>query len=85
MSKPVVGVVANSHQLHEHHAVQVTGERNLTAIAEVADAMPLVVPGLPEVTDVSALLDVVDGILLTGARANVHPSFFDTPPAPAHA
>ncbi len=84
MSKLVVGVVANTHLLHGHHAVQVTGERNLRAVADVCDALPLIVPGLPEVTDIGALLDVVDGILLTGARANVHPTYFDTEPHPAH-
>ena len=84
MVKPVVGVVANSHMLHDHHAVQVTGERNLHAIADVCGALPLIVPGLPSVTDIGALLDVVDGILLTGARANVHPTYFDTEPHPAH-
>ena len=84
MSKSVVGVVANTHLLNDHHAVQVTGERNLRAVAEVCDALPLIVPGLPEVTDIAALLDVVDGILLTGARANVHPARFDVAPHPAH-
>jgi putative glutamine amidotransferase len=32
--------------------------------------------GTPEITDIGALLDVVDGVLLTGGRANVHPSRF---------
>ncbi len=84
MSKSVVGVVASTHLLNDRHAMQVTGERNLRAVADVCDALPLIVPGLPEVTDIAALLDVVDGILLTGARANVHPTRFDTEPHPAH-
>jgi putative glutamine amidotransferase len=40
--------------------------------------------GTPEVTDIGALLQAVDGILLTGARANVHPSRFRQDPHPAH-
>jgi putative glutamine amidotransferase len=36
--------------------------------------------GAPEITDLGALLDVVDGILLTGARANVHPTRYRTDP-----
>ena len=31
---------------------------------------------IPEITDINALLDVVDGVVLTGARANVHPTEF---------
>jgi putative glutamine amidotransferase len=30
----------------------------------------------PDITDIGALLDAVDGIVLTGARANVHPGAF---------
>lgn len=47
-------------------------------------ALPLVFAGIPEITDVAALLDVVDGILLTGARANVHPMRFRTEPNVRH-
>ena len=46
------------------------------AVAETAGALPLIFAGSPEITDIGALFDTVDGILLTGARANVHPSHF---------
>jgi len=60
------------------------GEKNLRAVAEVAGALPLMFAGTPEITDVGALLDVVDGIVLTGARANVHPTRFNTEPDVKH-
>jgi putative glutamine amidotransferase len=44
------------------------------AVAEVAGALPLMFAGAPNITDIDALLGAVDGILLTGGRANVHPS-----------
>ena len=40
--------------------------------------------GTPEITDMEALLQVVDGVLLTGARANVHPTRFKAEPHPGH-
>jgi putative glutamine amidotransferase len=40
--------------------------------------------GCPEITDIGALLDVVDGIVLTGARANVHPTRFGLEPHVKH-
>jgi putative glutamine amidotransferase len=46
--------------------------------------MPIMFAGNPDVTDVGALLEIVDGVLLTGARANVHPSFYNTEPQPAY-
>jgi putative glutamine amidotransferase len=54
------------------------GERNLRAVTDVAGALPLMFAGSPEITDIGALLDVVDGVVLTGARANVHPTRFKT-------
>jgi len=59
-------------------------ERSLRAIAEVAGALPLMFAGTPDITDFGALLGAVDGILLTGARANVHPTHFGVAPDPRH-
>ena len=76
MTKPVVGVIGNSLMVENRYAVQMVGDRNLRAVAEVAKALPLMFGAMPDVTDIGALLDVVDGVLLTGARANVHPTRF---------
>ena len=84
MRKPVVGVIASTHQLEDRFATQQVGERNLRAIAEVSGALPIIFAGAPEITDIGALLDIVDGILLTGARANVHPTRFGVEPHSAH-
>jgi putative glutamine amidotransferase len=84
MTKPVVGVIGNSFQVENRFPAQLVGERNLRAVAEGAGALPLMFAGAPDVTDIDALLDVVDGILLTGARANVHPSRFGIEPDPRH-
>ena len=84
MRKPVIGVIGNTHIVENRFPAQMCGERNLRAIAEVVGALPIVFAGAPEITDVGTLLDIVDGVLLTGARANVHPTLFDTVPHPAH-
>jgi putative glutamine amidotransferase len=84
MKRPVVGVIGNSHRVENRFTVQMVGERNLRAVAEVSGALPLMFAGLPEITDIGALLDVVDGIVLTGARANVHPTRFNTEPNAKH-
>src|ERR1700749_1177989 len=77
MRKPVVGVIGNASRVENRFQVQMVGERNLRAVAQVAGALPLVFAGCPEITDIGALLDTVDGIVLTGARANVHPTRFN--------
>jgi len=84
MKRPVVGVIGNTVLVENRFASQRVGEKNLQAVAEVAGALPLMFAGCPDLTDIGALLDAVDGILLTGARANVHPSHFGVEPDPKH-
>jgi len=84
MTRPVVGVIANTHLAENKFPAQIAGERSLRAVAEVAGALPLIFAGVPEITDIGSLLDVVDGVLLTGGRANVHPSRFKMEPHVGH-
>jgi putative glutamine amidotransferase len=81
---PVVGVIGSAHLVEGKFTAQRVGERNLRAVAETAGALPLIFAGSPEITDIGALLDTVDGILLTGGRANVHPRYFGQEPDPRH-
>jgi len=83
-TKPVVGVIGNASRVENRFQVQMVGERNLRALAQVAGALPLMFASCPEITDIGALLDTVDGIVLTGARANVHPTRFKTEPHQKH-
>lgn len=82
--RAIVGLIGNAHLVDNRFAVQHVGERNLRAVVEVADALPLMFAGCSEITDMEQLLEVVDGILLTGARANVHPLHFNADPHPRH-
>ena len=84
MKRPVVGVIGNRHIVENRFAVQMTGERNLASVAQITGALPLIFAGEPTITDIGDLLSAVDGIVLTGARANVHPSRFDTEPDKKH-
>ena len=40
MTKPVVGVIGNAQVVNDRFNVQVVGQRNLRAVAEVAGALP---------------------------------------------
>ncbi|MEM7043964.1 MAG: gamma-glutamyl-gamma-aminobutyrate hydrolase family protein [Pseudomonadota bacterium] len=84
MGRPVVGVIGNTYSVENRFNVQMAGERNLRAIADVVGGLPMVFAGEPDITDVGDLLEAVDGILLTGARANVHPTHFGATPDPAY-
>jgi putative glutamine amidotransferase len=84
MKRPVVGVIGSAHLAENRFPAQRVGERNLMAVAEVVGALPLIFAGDPAITDVDALLATVDGVLLTGARANVHPTLFGAEEHPSY-
>src|ERR1700738_1878555 len=84
MRRPVVGVIGNSYRIENRFATQMVGERNLGAVAEVSGALPLMFAGCPEITDVGALLDTLDGVSLPAARAHVHQTRFRTEPHERH-
>jgi putative glutamine amidotransferase len=73
--KPVVLIPADVKQLGDH-PFHVAGHKYVMAVAEAAGALPLVVPAISDLLDIDTLLAMADGILLTGAVSNVHPSHF---------
>lgn len=60
-------------------------EKYLTAVADGAGAMPVVVPAMAGLSDNAArldeLMDRVDGLLLTGSPSNVEPHHYAGPPS----
>lgn len=72
--RPVVGIIGNSYLMNNSYPAHSSGTMNTAAVAEVADAVPLIIPSDPRYVGVEELLDLCDGFLLTGGRPNVHPS-----------
>ena len=52
----------------------------IRATAEVVNAVPVLLPANGDACDIPTVLSRLDGIILTGSRSNVHPSFYDGPP-----
>jgi putative glutamine amidotransferase len=65
------------------HPTHTVGEKYLTAITAGAGGTPVIVPALGEALDLRALLDRVDGLVLTGSLSNVHPRRYGAEPHPA--
>ncbi len=72
--KPIVLVPACNRVLG-HHPFHIAGKKYIDAV-RLAGCQPLVVPSASP-DEVDALLDLADGLLLTGSPSNVHPSHFD--------
>ena len=75
-----IGIPADRRILgpHPFHCV---GEKYIRAVADGADAVPVLIPSLGDEVDFDAILDSVDGILLTGSPSNVEPHRYQGQPA----
>lgn len=78
-ASPLIAVSACVKPIGAHptHAV---GEKYLTAVTAGAGGTPVIVPALGEALDIRALLERVDGLVLTGSLSNVHPSRYGMEP-----
>ena len=76
--RPVIGLPADRRMIG-HHPFHAVGEKYLRAVAEASGAVPLLIPALGEVVSVDEILDVVDGIVLTGSPSNVEPVHYSGP------
>ncbi len=72
--KPIVLVPACNRMVGQH-PFHVAGKKYIDA-ARLAGCQPLIVP-TAELDELDALLDIADGVLLTGSASNVDPAHFD--------
>lgn len=84
MTRPLVGILAADHLAEDSYNVQMVGQRTIEAVADVSHCMPLLIPGLPESLDIGELIATLDGLVLPGARANVHPMHYGEELTEAH-
>ena len=73
MTLPIVLVTSCNHRFGEH-PFHIAGRKYVDAV-RLAGALPLIAPPF-DVQELDGLLDVADGVLLTGSPSNVHPSHF---------
>lgn len=84
MPRPVVGIISNVHLINDQYEVQAAGTMNIEAVAAVSNALPLMVPSMPDCAAVADLLEACDGFVFTGGRPNVHPDFYGHEETEAH-
>ncbi|WP_394153979.1 gamma-glutamyl-gamma-aminobutyrate hydrolase family protein [Loktanella salsilacus] len=84
MSRPVIGIIGNSHLISDSYLVQAAGDMNMQAVREVCDGLPLIVPADPDMVDINDLMCACDGFIFPGGRPNVHPEEYGEEETPAH-
>lgn len=83
MPQPLV-LVSSNLRIGDGHRWHAVAESYLRAAIEGSGAAVVMLPALPQGVDLGALLDRVDGVLLTGSRSNVHPARYGTAPSLGH-
>jgi len=73
---PLIGVSACTRQIG-HHGFHIAGDKYLRAAAIAG--MPVIIPALGDLIDRRALLESLDGLLLTGSPSNVEPHHYQGP------
>lgn len=84
MSRPVVGIISNSHLIDDRYLVQAAGAMNVTALSQVSGVVPMIIPAEPDLMHVEELLEACDGFFLPGGRPNVHPEEYGEQATEAH-
>jgi putative glutamine amidotransferase len=79
---PLIAVTADARE-GEAYRWHGAPEPYLKAVTEGLGGIPLIVPALGEAVDIPALLERIDGVLVTGSRSNVYPKLYDEEPTPA--
>ena len=75
MKQPLVAVSTDT-KFFENYTWHAAPEQYLEAALSVAGVLPVLVPSFGERLDFDTLLDTVDGVMLTGAKSNVHPPHY---------
>src|ERR1700744_4917131 len=79
--KPLVGISCCTKQFGifgmPNHAASNT---YVEVTDQIVHAVPVLIPANGPTADIETLLERLDGIMLTGSRSNVHPSYYDGPP-----
>ncbi len=84
MGRKTVGIIGNVMATGPGAPGQRASDRYIRAVAGIAGAVPLIIPGMPETQDIGHLVDILDGVVLTGARPNVHPNLYGVVPSLAY-
>jgi putative glutamine amidotransferase len=83
LMKALIAIAADTRHFdgYDWHASPNT---YLDAAVHVAGVVPLLVPAFRGEIDFDAVLDAVDGVMVTGSKTNVHPSLYGVAPTSAH-
>jgi len=76
---PFVGIPTCLRKVNQR-LIHGVNERYPSAVIDAAGCLPVLIPAVGSKVDVCAVLNRLDGLLLTGSQSNVHPSHYGAEP-----
>ena len=77
MAKPLIGIsTCIKDDIREGVEFHATADPYVQALMHGAEAIPILLPALGELTDIDSLLNHLDGVLFTGSPSNVEPHHY---------
>ena len=76
--KPIIGISTN--EIVNFNGRQIshsTGQRYVESVMKFSDVIPILIPSFLNQEDIEILISQLDGILLTGGRANIEPQHYN--------
>lgn len=77
---PLVGIPTCFREVNER-VMYTAVVRYPHAVVDAAGCLPMLIPSIGDKLDIDALLDTIDGLLLTGSPSNVEPYHYKGPPS----
>ena len=82
-SKPLVGIPVSLRSGNGGQGPQhLTADTYVRALVESTNVTPMLIPALGEASDFAAVVARLDGLMLTGGRANIEPHHYGAAPFP---
>src|SRR5665213_1798170 len=80
LRKPLVAIPTCYREVNER-VMYTAVVRYPHAVVDAAGCLPMLIPSIGAKLDIDALLDTIDGLLLTGSPSNVEPFHYKGPPS----
>ena len=77
--KPIVGIPADVKQIGDH-PYNMVGSKYIDAIVDISECTPILLPAIGDRQHIANIINMIDGLFLTGAVSNVEPSRYGKSP-----
>lgn len=83
IKRPLIAIPADLKTI-DHANWHAVSEQYLLAAAEIANLTPIIIPAMGDIISIDTILEIVDGVLLSGSVSNIYPDHYGAKASSAH-